>query len=208
MSAEISTAGSCRCSPPVRRPRVGRDVAGLVHDRHRAGARVLGDLAGNHVDHRRAVAVAVPGHDTARLHLELAQAELGRPPCTFSFDRSSSRENGSVTSLGSVGPMGWPLPSATILSAGHSPAMAVEAVAMPAAETMAAMATLRHGSRNLVNVLETPLKRAQESAPDGRRIVDRASLRKCRRSMGSIIRWHRAGPDRPEIPGNGRVRRC
>src|SRR5215468_1501872 len=63
--------------PPVRgaaglRP----DVAGLVHDRHRAVAGVFDDLAFRDVDDGGAVAGAVPGHDAARLDRELAETQL------------------------------------------------------------------------------------------------------------------------------------
>src|SRR5438105_6804267 len=62
--------------PPVRSAvLLRRDVARLVHDRHRAAARILHDLAADDVDHRRPLVMAVPGNDAAGLDVELAQAE-------------------------------------------------------------------------------------------------------------------------------------
>src|SRR5262249_17900841 len=63
--------------PPVRSTaRLRPDVAGLVHDRIRAVACVFDDLALGDIDDRRTVGVAVPGHDTAGLDRELAEAKL------------------------------------------------------------------------------------------------------------------------------------
>src|SRR5262249_44233462 len=52
------------------------DIARLMHDRVGAVAGVFDDLALGDVDDRRTVAVAVPGHDTARFDRELAEAQL------------------------------------------------------------------------------------------------------------------------------------
>src|SRR5262245_8001830 len=49
------------------------DIARLMHDRIGAVAGVFDDLALGDVDDRRTVAVAVPGHDTARFDRELAE---------------------------------------------------------------------------------------------------------------------------------------
>src|SRR5215211_7877907 len=68
---------AARVLPPMcRGMRLGRDLAGLVDDRHGAVARMLGDLAGDDVDERRTVGMAVPGNDAAGRYDEPAQAEL------------------------------------------------------------------------------------------------------------------------------------
>src|SRR3954471_846281 len=66
--------------PPVRgtgdfRP----DLAGLVHDRLGAVAGIFDDLALLDEDQRGTVVMAVPGHDAARLHRQLAEAQLAIP---------------------------------------------------------------------------------------------------------------------------------
>src|SRR5262245_23855737 len=63
--------------PPVRGAvRLRPDIAGLVHDLISTVAGVFDDLALGDVDDRGAVAVAVPGHDAARLDRELAETQL------------------------------------------------------------------------------------------------------------------------------------
>jgi hypothetical protein len=54
---------------------------------------------------------------------------------TISFERSIEARTVSVTSLGVVAPAFWPSPSATSLSAGHSPAWASVAKLIAAATT-------------------------------------------------------------------------
>src|SRR6185295_5931179 len=62
--------------PPVRRAAaLGRDVARVMHDRHRAITREFDDRSLHHVYLRRALVVAVPGNDAAGLDVELAQTE-------------------------------------------------------------------------------------------------------------------------------------
>src|SRR6185295_11228055 len=66
-----------RVLPPMRRGvRLRPDLAGLVNDRHRAGAGVFDDLAFCDVDDGGTIAVAVPGNDSAWLDGELAEPEL------------------------------------------------------------------------------------------------------------------------------------
>src|SRR5215831_10621514 len=64
--------------PMLRAVLLGGHFARLMHDRHRAVARVLDHLAGDDVDHRGTIAVTVPRHNAARLDVELSQAE--EPP--------------------------------------------------------------------------------------------------------------------------------
>src|SRR2546421_10187636 len=60
-----------RVLPPMRRRGgLAGDLAGLVHDGHRAVAGVFGDLALDDVDDRGPVAVAVPRHDATGHDLE------------------------------------------------------------------------------------------------------------------------------------------
>src|SRR5215207_5519674 len=66
--------------PPVRgagdfRP----DLAGLVHDRVGAVAGVFDDLTLLDEDQRGTIVVAVPGHDTAGLDRQLAEAQFAIP---------------------------------------------------------------------------------------------------------------------------------
>src|SRR5262249_51227696 len=62
--------------PPVRCALdLGRRLAGLVHDRRLAGAAVFGDLAGDDVDNRRTIGMAVPGDDASGLDHEAAQPQ-------------------------------------------------------------------------------------------------------------------------------------
>ena len=76
-SAESSTAAVLPIvlPPMLDAELLDRDLAGLVLDRNRAVAGVFVDLARDDVDQRRPVLVAVPRHDAARLHDELAQAQ-------------------------------------------------------------------------------------------------------------------------------------
>ncbi len=89
--------------PPVRNA-VGfaGDVAGLVDDRHRAGAAVFDRSAADGVDQRRAAAVAVnigtmpPGSTTRR------RVRSWRPSTEISLPRSIEPMTVSVTPFGAV----------------------------------------------------------------------------------------------------------
>src|SRR6516164_3586659 len=63
--------------PPMRRAAgLGTDLARLMQDRRRTVAGEFVDLAFRDEDQRRAVAVAVPGHDAVGLYGELAEPQL------------------------------------------------------------------------------------------------------------------------------------
>src|SRR6516225_10585938 len=59
-----------------RAARLGTNLASLVQDRRRTVAGEFVDLAFRDEDQRRAVAVAVPGHDAVGLYGELAEPQL------------------------------------------------------------------------------------------------------------------------------------
>ena len=62
--------------PPMRRGAgLARDIARLMHDRHRSIAGVFGDCTFDDIDDGGTIAVAMPGNDPAWLNDEFAQAQ-------------------------------------------------------------------------------------------------------------------------------------
>ena len=78
----------------------GADLAGLVHDRHRAIAGVFDDLAFRHIDQRRAVVMAVPRHDAAGLDHHLAEAQLAAGDLRLLLAEIDRAERGVGHALG------------------------------------------------------------------------------------------------------------